>query len=42
VREREAELEQAGASGCWARIEMSTENPFPFSFFFPKFQSIFK
>jgi hypothetical protein len=32
VREREAELEQAGVSGCWARIETSTENPFPFSF----------
>jgi hypothetical protein len=32
VREREAELEQAGANGCWAKIKMSTENPFPFSF----------
>jgi hypothetical protein len=32
VREREAELEQAGASGCCAKTEMSTENPFSFSF----------
>jgi hypothetical protein len=40
VREREAELEQAGASGCWATRAESREGGRSFALFF-LFQSIF-
>jgi hypothetical protein len=30
------------ALGCWAKTEISTENPFLFLFLFPIFQSIFQ